>query len=119
MKRVISIFNLTLFRNAIMIIFVMALFAACKKDDFKADPEQSTKVEITTNVDDKGAYVFNKDNEKVYLVGEDGFTIDPEDAVNMSPTQKDEGGFYVGEPPEDGGIPSVSWDELKNNSKKS
>ena len=33
MKRVISIFNLTPFRNAILIIFVMALFAACKKDE--------------------------------------------------------------------------------------
>ena len=33
MKRVISIFNLTLVRNAVLIIFVMALFAACRKDE--------------------------------------------------------------------------------------
>ncbi len=101
---------------AVAILLVAVLFAACKKDDFNADPEQSTKPEITTNVDDKGAYVFNKDNEKVYLLGEDGFTIDPEDAVNMSPTQKEEG-FYVGETPENEGVPSISWDELKNSAK--
>lgn len=33
MKKVIPKFNVTLFRNAVLIIFVMALFAACRKDE--------------------------------------------------------------------------------------
>ncbi len=100
---------------AVVLLLVAILFAACKKDDFKADPEQSTKPEITTNVDEKGAYVFNKNNEKVYLLGEDGFYIEPEDAVNMSPS-KGEDGFYVGNATDGEKVPSINWDDIEKNS---
>ena len=97
---------------AVVLLLVAVLFAACKKDDFNADPEQSTKPEITTNVDDKGAYVFNKNNEKVYLVDEDGFNIAPEDAVNMSPSEKEDDGFFIGGVTDGEKVPSVDWNEI-------
>ncbi len=100
---------------AVVLLLVAVLFAACKKDDFKADPEQSTKPEITTNVDEKGAYVFNKDNEKIYLIDEEGFNIAPEDAVNMS-ADKEEDGFYIGGATDGEKVPNVSWGDIEKNS---
>lgn len=101
---------------AVVLLLVAVLFAACKdKEDYSADPEQSTKPEITTNVDEKGAYVFNKDNEKVYLVDEEGFNINPEDAVNMSPSKEEEG-FYVGGATDGEKVPNISWSDIEKNS---
>ena len=100
---------------AVVLLLVAVLFAACKKDEYEGQPEQSTKPEITTNVDEKGAYVFNKDNEKIYLVDEDGFNIAPEDAVNMSPS-KDEDGFFVGGATDGEKVPNISWDDIEKNS---
>lgn len=100
---------------AVVLLLVAVLFAACKKDEYEGQPEQSTKPEITTNVDEKGAYVFNKDNEKVYLVDEDGFNIAPEDAVNMSPS-KEEDGFFVGGATDGEKVPNISWDDIEKNS---
>ena len=100
---------------AVVLLLVAVLFAACKKDEYEGQPEQSTKPEITTNVDEKGAYVFNKDNEKVYLVDEEGFNIAPEDAVNMSPS-KEEDGFFVGGATDGEKVPNISWDDIEKNS---
>ena len=100
---------------AVVLLLVAVLFAACKKDEYEGQPEQSTKPEITTNVDEKGAYVFNKDNEKVYLVDEEGFNIAPEDAVNMSPS-KEEVGFFVGGATDGEKVPNISWDDIEKNS---
>lgn len=100
---------------AVVLLLVAVLFAACKKDEYEGQPEQSTKPEITTNVDEKGAYVFNKDNEKIYLVDEDGFNIAPEDAVNMSPS-KEEDGFFVGGATDGEKVPNISWDDIEKNS---
>ncbi len=99
---------------AVVLLLVAVLFAACKdKEDYSADPEQSTKPEITTNVDEKGAYVFNKDDEKVYLVDEEGFNINPEDAVNMSPS-KEEDGFFINGATDGDKNASISWDDIVN-----
>ena len=100
---------------AVVLLLVAVLFAACKKDEYEGQPEQSTKPEITTNVDEKGAYVFNKDNEKIYLVDEDGFNIAPEDAVNMSPSKEEEG-FFVGGATDGEKVPNISWDDIEKNS---
>lgn len=100
---------------AVVLLLVAVLFAACKKDEYEGQPEQSTKPEITTNVDEKGAYVFNNNNEKVYLVDEDGFNIAPEDAVNMSPS-KEEDGFFVGGATDGEKVPNISWDDIEKNS---
>ena len=100
---------------AVVLLLVAVLFAACKKDEYEGQPEQSTKPEITTNVDEKGAYVFNKDKEKIYLVDEDGFNIAPEDAVNMSPS-KEEDGFFVGGATDGEKVPNISWDDIEKNS---
>ena len=100
---------------AVVLLLVAVLFAACKKDEYEGQPEQSTKPEITTNVDEKGAYVFNKDNEKVYLVDEEGFNIAPEDAVNMSPSKEEEG-FFVGGATDGEKVPNISWDDIEKNS---
>lgn len=100
---------------AVVLLLVAVLFAACKKDEYEGQPEQSTKPEITTNVDEKGAYVFNKDNEKVYLVDEEGFNINPEDAVNMSPSKEEEG-FFVGGATDGEKVPNISWDDIEKNS---
>ena len=100
---------------AVVLLLVAVLFAACKKDEYEGQPEQSTKPEITTNVDEKGAYVFNKDNEKIYLVDEEGFNIAPEDAVNMSPS-KEEDGFFVGGATDGEKVPNISWDDIEKNS---
>ena len=98
---------------AVVLLLVAVLFAACKKDKYEGQPEQSTKPEITTNVDEKGAYVFNKDNEKVYLVDEEGFNINPEDAVNMSPS-KEEDGFFINGATDGDKNASISWEEIVN-----
>ena len=98
---------------AVVLLLVAVLFAACKKDEYEGQPEQSTKPEITTNVDEKGAYVFNKDNEKVYLVDEEGFNINPEDAVNMSPS-KEEDGFFINGATDGDKNASISWEEIVN-----
>ena len=98
---------------AVVLLLVAVLFAACKKDEYEGQPEQSTKPEITTNVDEKGAYVFNKDNEKVYLVDEEGFNINPEDAVNMSPS-KEEDGFFINGATDGDKNASISWDDIVN-----
>ena len=74
---------------------------------------KETEPEITTNVDDKGAYVFNKNNEKVYLVDKDGFNIDPKDAVNMAGSETEEDGFYVGGVTDGEKVPNISWEELQ------
>ena len=100
---------------AVVLLLVAVLFAACKKDEYEGQPEQTTKPEITTNVDEKGAYVFNNNNEKVYLVDEDGFNIAPEDAVNMSPS-KEEDGFFVGGATDGEKVPNISWDDIEKNS---
>lgn len=100
---------------AVVLLLVAVLFAACKKDEYEGQPEQSTKPEITTNVDEKGAYVFNNNNEKVYLVDEDGFNIAPEDAVNMSPSKEEEG-FFVGGATDGEKVPNISWDDIEKNS---
>ena len=100
---------------AVVLLLVAVLFADCKKDEYEGQPEQSTKPEITTNVDEKGAYVFNKDNEKIYLVDEDGFNIAPEDAVNMSPSKEEEG-FFVGGATDGEKVPNISWDDIEKNS---
>ncbi len=98
---------------AVVLLLVAVLFAACKKDEYEGQPEQSTKPEITTNVDEKGAYVFNKDNEKVYLVDEEGFNINPEDAVNMSPS-KEEDGFFINGATDGDKNASISWNDIVN-----
>ncbi len=98
---------------AVAVLSIAVLFAACKdKDDVQ--PPQTTEPEITTNVDEKGAYVLNKENEKVYLVDKDGFNIDPKDAVNMDGTEsKEDEGFYIGGATEGEKVPSISFDDLK------
>ncbi len=98
---------------AVVLLLVAVLFAACKKDEYEGQPEQSTKPEITTNVDEKGAYVFNKNNEKVYLVDEEGFNINPEDAVNMSPS-KEEDGFFINGATDGDKNASISWNDIVN-----
>lgn len=104
---------------AVAILSIAVLFAACKDkgDDVQSTP--TTEPEITTDVDEKGAYVFNKNNEKVYLLGEDGFFIDPSDAVNMEPAKEgdvangEDDGFYIGGATEGEKVPNVSFDDLK------
>lgn len=97
---------------AVAILAISMLFVACNKDE-EEQPAPSTEAEITTNVDEKGAYVFNKDGEKVYLVDEQGFNISPEDAYNM-PAQKEdgEGGFYIGGATDGEKVPNVNWSEI-------
>ncbi len=99
---------------AVVILAISMLLVACKG---KEEEPQTTEPEITTNVDENGAYVFNKNNEKVYLLGEDGFYIDPSDAVNMSPAKEDdnaddEDGFYIGGVTDGEKVPNISFDEL-------
>ena len=96
---------------AVAILAISVLLVACKPEE--EQPPQTTEPEITTAVDENGAYVFNKDNEKVYLLGEDGFYIDPKDAYNM-PAQKEEGegGFYIGGATDGEKVPNVNWSEI-------
>ena len=94
---------------AVVILAISVLLVACKP---KEDPTP-TEPEITTNVDDKGAYVFNKNNEKAYLVDKDGFNIDPKDAVNMAGSETEEDGFYVGGVTDGEKVPNISWEELQ------
>ncbi len=96
---------------AVVILAISVLLVACK--DKEEQPPQTTEPEITTNVDEKGAYVFNKNNEKVYLVDKDGFNIDPKDAVNMSGSDVEEGGFYIGGATDGEKVPNISWEDLK------
>ncbi|MBR5245766.1 MAG: hypothetical protein IKV25_00155 [Clostridia bacterium] len=96
---------------AVVLLAISVLFAACKdKENIEENP--TTEPEITTAVDENGAYVFNKDNEKVYLLGEDGFYIDPKDAYNM-PAEKEEDGFYIGGATDGEKEPNISWEELQ------
>lgn len=95
---------------AVVILAISVLLVACKG---KEEEPQTTEPEITTAVDDKGAYVFNKNNEKVYLVDEQGFNIDPKDAVNMAGTEKEEDGFYIGGATDGEKVPNISWEELQ------
>lgn len=100
---------------AVAILAISMLFVACNKDE-EEQPAPSTEAaapEVSTNVDEKGAYVFNKDGEKVYLVDEQGFNISPEDAYNM-PAQKEdgEGGFYVGGATDGEKVPNINWSEI-------
>lgn len=97
---------------AVAILAISMLFVACNKDE-EEQPPQTTEPEITTAVDENGAYVFNKDNEKVYLLGEDGFYIDPKDAYNMSAQKEEgEGGFYIGGATDGEKVPNVNWSEI-------
>lgn len=75
----------------VVILALAMLFVACSKSegDETTTTTESTTEEITTDVDEKGAFVFNKDGEKIYLVDKDGFHIAPEDAVEMSPEKED------------------------------
>ncbi|MBO5333341.1 MAG: hypothetical protein J6B37_04415 [Clostridia bacterium] len=102
---------------AVVILAISVLLVACKGKE--EQPPQTTEPEITTNVDENGAYVFNKNNEKVYLLDKDGFHIDPSDAVNMSPAKDDdnangeEDGFYIGGATDGEKVPNISFEDLK------
>lgn len=79
----------------VVILALSMLFVACKNPE-ETQPTTTTTteaLEITTAIDDNGAYVFNKDGEKVYLKDEQGFVRTPELAYNAEP----ENGFFVNE----------------------
>ena len=96
---------------AVVILAISVLLVACKGKE--EQPPQTTEPEITTNVDEKGAYVFNMNNEKVYLVDEQGFNIAPEDAVKMPASGTEEDGFYIGDANDGEKVPNISWEELQ------
>ena len=99
---------------AVALLSVAVLFAACKDKGDDVEKPQTTEPEITTNVDEKGAYVLNKENEKVYLIDDSGFNIDPKDAVNMDGTEnKEDDGFYIGGATDGEKVPNISFDDLK------
>ncbi len=97
----------------VVILALAMLFVACDKPDEDATTTttESTTEEITTDVDDNGAYVFNKDGDKVYLKDDKGFIRSPEEAYNSSPSNKEDG-FSVGNGEGDPNA-SVNWEELE------
>ena len=97
----------------VVILALSMLFVACKNPEETQPTTTESKVaEITTAIDDNGAYVFNKDGEKVYLKDEQGFVRTPEEAYNSSPAEKQEEGFFVGNG--EGSSDSViSWEEIQ------
>ena len=98
---------------AVVIILALSmLFVACKPKEEPAPSEtQPSETEITTNVDEKGAYVFNKNNEKVYLVDDQGFIRTPEEAYNSTPSVTEDG-FYLNGATDGEKTPSLGWDEM-------
>ena len=89
----------------------LSTFYIC--DDSWTGKSPSSHVQVISIL--QNSYVFNNNNEKVYLVDEDGFNIAPEDAVNMSPS-KEEDGFFVGGATDGEKVPNISWDDIEKNS---
>ena len=96
----------------VVILALSMLFVACKDPQAEVPTTTTTEaLEITTAVDEKGPYVFNKKGEKVYLEDESGFIRTPEEAYNSS-LEKQEEGFFVGNG--EGSSDSViSWEEIQ------
>lgn len=96
---------------AVAILSVAVLFAACKKEPEPEVPSTTDpKPEITTAVDENGAYVLNFENQKVYLE-DDGFIISPEDAYNKK-ASKEQSGISIGGNPSGETEGSISWEEI-------